>query len=109
MDVYPSLVPHPNPNHFSNIPPYTSMPTSPFSAQAFSTSLSAPAPRGLMQPSQSAALRADASDVEKARAQHGPWCKSIPRLVMSNYADPMTGQKSMYTMCQDCGMVEKAA
>ncbi|WVR07137.1 hypothetical protein IAU60_004178 [Kwoniella sp. DSM 27419] len=108
---YSSLTPHPNPNHFSN-PHYQSgqniRASSPLAAQAFSTGLPAPAPRGLMQPASAGPVAFNASDVEKARNQHGPGCKSIPKLVMSDYPDPVTGNRSMWSICGDCGACEMA-
>jgi len=52
-------------------------------------------------------LGANASEIEKARSQHGPQCKSIPKLQLSQYPDPQTGKHSMWTWCTDCGTVEK--
>jgi hypothetical protein len=124
VSVYPSLTPHPHPSHFTNLPPYTSRtassasslplahnrPASPWSAQPYSTTLRAPIPiRGLLQPALATPVSADASDIEKARAQHGSQCKSIPKLVMSLHPDPITGEKSMWSICGDCGACEKAA
>ncbi|WVQ80626.1 hypothetical protein IAT38_002731 [Cryptococcus sp. DSM 104549] len=122
MKTYPSLTPHPNPHHFSNggslsshVHPhstngnfYNGRATSPLAAQQFSTTLQAPgSARGIFQPTMSQPLPQGASEVEKARAQHGPWCKSIPKLVMSDYPDA-SGNRSMWTMCGDCGAVEMA-
>lgn len=114
LKVYPSLTNHTNPHHFSNLPPssssFTGRPKSPFSAQAFSTTLRAPSPaRGLMQPTINSSLPPNASEVEKARTVHGTNCKRIPKLVLSDYPDPATGQRSMWTVCEDCGTVERAA
>ncbi|KAK8864302.1 hypothetical protein IAR55_001549 [Kwoniella newhampshirensis] len=126
--LYPSLTPHPNPNHFSNkgyqstltahphshttnpnFSAASGRPTSPLAAQPFSTSLAAPGQaRGIFQPSHSAPLPPNATEVDKARAQHGPWCKSIPRLVLSEYPDAVTGQRSMWSICGDCGACERA-
>ena len=64
---------------------------------------------GILQPSASDPLQFGASEVEKARAQHGPQCKSIPKLVLSPYPDPVTGSQSMWTMCRDCGAVERSS
>ncbi|ORX36779.1 hypothetical protein BD324DRAFT_656613 [Kockovaella imperatae] len=125
--VYPSLTPHPNPNHFSNLPPYTNSasfntytappenavsftvrPKSPLSAQAFSTTLAPPSrSAGLLQPTINAPLGPDATAIERVRAAHGPQCKSIPRLTVSPYPDPITGSQTMYSMCPDCGTIEK--
>jgi hypothetical protein len=66
-------------------------------------------PVGIMQPSASAPLGFDATEVEKARAQHGPQCTSIPKLVLSPYPDPVTGSQSMWAMCRDCGAVERSS
>ncbi|WVQ67771.1 uncharacterized protein L199_005976 [Kwoniella botswanensis] len=117
MKAYPSLTPHPNPHHFSNaslsshhqhLPSNTNFrPTSPLAAQAFSQSL--PAPRnGLLQPSYNGPLPTNASEIEKARNIHGPHCKSIPKLVMSEYPDAATGRRSMWSVCGDCGACEMA-
>lgn len=109
--MYPSLTPHPNPNHYSSQqhPSAFGRATSPLSAQAFSDSLKGPAgARGIYQPASAAPLAADASEIERARSQHGPQCKSIPRLKLSQYPDPVTGKQSMWTWCPDCGSVEKA-
>ncbi|WVQ99316.1 hypothetical protein IAU59_006448 [Kwoniella sp. CBS 9459] len=129
---YGSLTPHPNPHHFSNphyqtslsshpnghlhngnanFPAYNSQrATSPLAAQAFSTSLPAPAgaARGLMQPAYAGPVPVGANEVEKARMQHGPGCKSIPKLVLSEYPDPTTGRRSMWSLCNDCGACEMA-
>ena len=120
--VYPSLTPHTNPNHFSNIAPFTSnttlsfgndgfaaRATSPLNAQAFSTSLRGPPRAGMMQPAANGPLPINASDVEKARSVHGPQCKSIPKLVISPHADPSTGKQSLWSQCPDCGAIERAA
>lgn len=108
--IYPSLAPHTNPHHFSNLTnnnPNSLRPKSPLSAQPFSTTLRAP-PRtpGLLQPTIAAPLGANATDVDRARAQHGPQCKSIPKLVMSPYPDVVTGKRSLWSQCGDCGAVE---
>ncbi|ORY34081.1 hypothetical protein BCR39DRAFT_518387 [Naematelia encephala] len=107
--MYPSLTPHPNPNHFSNHPSHS--PNSPWSAQPFTTSLRPVASpiRGVIQPSIAAPLPENASEIEKARATHGPQCKSIPKLVVSPYPDAVTGERSMWSVCQDCGAAERAA
>ncbi|WWC70341.1 uncharacterized protein I206_104291 [Kwoniella pini CBS 10737] len=112
---YPSLTPHPNPHHFSNASlsshaQYSATngnfrPTSPLAAQAFSQSLPAPG-RGLMQPAYNGPLPTNASEVEKARNSHGPHCKSIPKLIMSEYPDATTGRRSMWSVCGDCGACE---
>lgn len=131
FSTLPSLTPHTNPNHFSNVPPYTSntslgfdgvnasgmgngtafiRASSPLSAQSFSTTLRAPNPTtGLIQPMVTAPLPFDANPVERARAVHGPNCKSIPKLMISPHPDPLTGKQSMYSMCPDCGSCERAA
>lgn len=113
--LYPSFTPHTNPNHFSNQPhggSHYNRATSPFAAQSFSTTLRAPSPRGtaagLMQPAAGAPLPHNASEVEKARSQHGPHCKGIPKLRLSDYPDPATGERSMWSMCQDCGAIERS-
>ncbi|WWD17401.1 hypothetical protein CI109_101842 [Kwoniella shandongensis] len=129
LPLYPSITPHPNPNHFSNkgfqstltahphshttnpnFAAASGRPTSPLAAQPFSTSLAAPGQqiRGILQPTASAPLPPNATEVDKARAQHGPWCKSIPRLVLSDYPDAATGQRSMWSICGDCGACERA-
>lgn len=118
LALYPSLTPHPNPNHITNQPrssTHHSNPlarsTSPLSVQAFSSGLRGPsqATRGVFQPTISGPLGADATDVERARAVHGPQCKSIPKLMLSQYADPATGEKSLWTVCGDCGSCERAS
>ncbi|TYJ56992.1 hypothetical protein B9479_002271 [Cryptococcus floricola] len=102
---FPSLTPHPNPHHFSN--QGTGMRgTSPLAAQAFSTGLPAPPTRGVYQPTASAPLAANATDIDRARSQHGPWCKSIPKLIMSEYPGA-NGKRSMWTVCSDCGACEQ--
>ena len=124
---YPSLTPHPNPNHFSNHVPYTNTsalntsrspfqtdaplafairPKSPLSAQTFSTALPAPRSAGLLQPALNGPLGPDATPIERARAAHGPQCKSIPKLTVSPYPDPGTGKQTMYSLCPDCGAIE---
>ena len=102
--MLPSLTPHPNPHHFSHNPPKPS----PWSAQPFSTTLRSPPARGLLQPSVSGPLGENATDVERARAQHGPGCQTIPKLVLSQYPDPVTGEKTMWTVCESCGACEPA-
>ncbi|KAK4689059.1 hypothetical protein P7C73_g1053, partial [Tremellales sp. Uapishka_1] len=99
---YPSLTLHPNPHHFSQKPP------GPWTAQSFSTSLKPPSSaKGLLQPTvQTPAW--NANEVEKARTVHGSQCKSIPKLVLSDYPDPVTGNRSMWTVCGDCGACEMA-
>ncbi|CAD6583260.1 MAG: hypothetical protein TREMPRED_003513 [Tremellales sp. Tagirdzhanova-0007] len=123
VSVYPSLTSHPHPCHLTKLSSYSSpnmaesSPASPryassssWTVQPYSTSLHAPVPnRGLFQPTHAAAVPSDASATEKARAQHGPHCKSIPKLVMSQYPDPVTGEMSMWTMCGDCGACEIVA
>lgn len=105
---YPSFTPHTNPHHFSNLTSSgTIRPKSPLSAQAFSTSLRAPRAPGLLQPTVAAPLGADATDVERARAQHGPQCRSIPKLVMSQYPDE-SGKRSLWSQCVDCGATERS-
>lgn len=107
MRNYPSLTPHPNPHHFSNPGNDTNLRgTSPLAAQPFSTTLPAPPARGIFQPTVSGPLTPGASDIEKARSQHGPWCQSIPKLIMSEYPDA-SGRRSMWTVCSDCGACEK--
>lgn len=113
--IYPSLTPHPNPHHFSNLSQTSSLrPKSPLSAQTYSTSLRAPSSphlgssRGLLQPTMSAPLAHNATDVERARAVHGPQCKSIPKLTLSQYPDPVTGKRSMWSQCGDCGAIERS-
>lgn len=106
--MYPSLTPHPNPNHYlnshtPNASPFTRA-SSPLSAQAFSSSLRSP---GVYQPTAAAPLAMDANAVEQARSKHGPQCKSIPKLKLSQYPDPSTGKQSMWTWCPDCGSVER--
>jgi hypothetical protein len=122
VSPYPSLTAHPNPHHFTNASSsfgahaHThARATSPFAAQAFSTTLRAPghtSPRsgahGILQPAMASALPFNATDVDKARAQHGPQCTRIPKLVLSQYPDPITGKKSMWTVCEDCGACEPA-
>ncbi|WVN88226.1 uncharacterized protein L203_103427 [Cryptococcus depauperatus CBS 7841] len=104
---YPSLTPHTSPNHFSNQNGNAMFrASSQLAAQPFSTGLPAPAARGIFQPTMSNPLPLNATEVEKARAQHGPWCKSIPRLIMSKYPD-INGKRSMWTVCEDCGACEK--
>ena len=118
---------HPRPSHFTDTPVFLSTthetpsspsspspaykrPRSPWSAQPFSTTLRAPTPVcGLLQPTLTMPVSSSASDIEKARAQHGPQCKSIPKLVMSQHPDPITGEMSMWSICGDCGACEKAA
>ncbi|WRT66266.1 uncharacterized protein IL334_003219 [Kwoniella shivajii] len=115
-----SLTPHPNPHHFSNHyqsslsshHQYTSnnmnfRSTSPLAAQAFSQSLPAPS-SGLLQPAYNGPLPTNASEVEKARNSHGPGCKSIPKLILSDYPDSNTGRRSMWSVCGDCGACEMA-
>jgi hypothetical protein len=123
LNGFPSLTPHTNPNHFSNIAPYTSnmpmsfdnpnafRPSSPLSAQPFAQTLRAPTMMnvGLIQPALAEPVPWDASAIERARAVHGPNCKSIPKLVISPHANPSTGKQSLYSMCPDCGSVEQAA
>ncbi|KAI9639703.1 uncharacterized protein MKK02DRAFT_40025 [Dioszegia hungarica] len=104
---YPSLTPHTNPNHFSN-QPFSIRPKSPLSAQPYSTSLRAPRAPGLLQPTSAGPLAPNANDVERARAQHGPQCRSIPKLVLSQYPDPVSGERSMWTHCGDCGAMERS-
>lgn len=107
---YPSLTPHTNPHHFSNLSgvnPSLLRPKSPLSAQAFSTTLRAPRTPGLLQPATAGPLAPGASDIERARAQHGPQCRSIPKLVLSQYPDPGTGERSLWSQCGDCGAVER--
>ncbi|WVQ72605.1 hypothetical protein IAR50_002163 [Cryptococcus sp. DSM 104548] len=102
---YPSLTPHPNPHHFSN-QGAGMRGTSPLAAQAFSTGLPAPPSRGIYQPTVSGPLDANATDVDRARSSHGPWCKSIPKLIMSEYPGA-DGKRSMWTVCSDCGACEQ--
>jgi hypothetical protein len=64
---------------------------------------------GLMQPTVHAPLPEGASEIDRARAQHGPQCRSIPKLVLSPYPDAVTGKQSMWTMCPDCGAVERSS
>ncbi|WWC89428.1 uncharacterized protein L201_004352 [Kwoniella dendrophila CBS 6074] len=119
---YPSLTPHPNPHHFSNHNQslsshsnYSKSNTnfrsnSPLAAQAFSQSLPGPnSSKGLLQPTyNNQPLPINASEIEKARNLHGPNCKSIPKLIMSEYPDPQTGRRSMWSICNDCGACEMA-
>lgn len=32
-----------------------------------------------------------------------PQCSTIPRLMLSDHADPVTGKRSMWTFCDSCG------
>ena len=91
---------------------------SPISAQPYSSTLAPPqqyassampGSSGVFQPSAAGPLPIGASEIEKARASHGPQCKSIPKLVVSPYPNPLTGKQAMYTMCPDCGSCEQAA
>lgn len=124
LALYPSLTPHPHPHHITNKIPFSSTlgfggkrSTSPLSVQPFSSGLRGPATNsalatgarsGVFQPTISAPLGANATEVERARAVHGPQCKSIPKLKMSDYPDPATGERSMWTVCGDCGSCERA-
>lgn len=78
-------------------------------AQAQAQAQTASSHVGILQPSAAEPLAFGASEVEKARAQHGPQCKSIPKLVLSPYPDPVTGTTSMWAMCGDCGAVERSS
>ncbi|EIW70753.1 hypothetical protein M231_02593 [Tremella mesenterica] len=100
----PNLTSHQNSHHFSHIP---SQPT-PWAAQPYSNNLRAPQARGLIQPTVSSPLKDNATDVERARPQHGPGCQSIPKLVLSQYPDPNTGEKTMWSLCESCGACELA-
>jgi hypothetical protein len=118
LALYPSITPHPNPHHITNQPAAhpgfgIARSNSPLSVQPFSSGLRSPSSMtttraGVFQPTLAAPLGENASDVERARAVHGPQCKSIPKLVMSEHADPITGQRSMWTVCGDCGSCERA-
>lgn len=111
----PAISMPPTPGYQTDGPPNA------FSAQPFSMDLQPPkATIGLMQPSFSnrgtpmdgCVTMGDSSnldvaeDVAKARNVHGPHCQTIPKLVLSDYPDPTTGQRSMWTMCSSCGSVE---
>jgi hypothetical protein len=118
INLYPSKQGIANLGHHPNRYPYAtsipaqlsllpkSRPASPLTAQAYSTTLAAPV--RLLQPAMAMPLSTNASEVEKARAMHGPQCKSIPKLVMSQYGNEQ-GEKSMWTVCGDCGAAERAA
>ncbi|KAL7421731.1 hypothetical protein Q5752_003502 [Cryptotrichosporon argae] len=112
--TYPSLIAHTNPHHFSNLPSvHATTPaygSSPWHAQPYATTLPAPAPasNGLMQPAPAVQLPFGASDVDRARNTHGPHCPGIPKLTLSDYPDPATGQRSMWTTCPSCGACERA-
>lgn len=32
-----------------------------------------------------------------------PQCSTIPKLMLSDHADPITGKRSMWTFCESCG------
>jgi hypothetical protein len=100
LGVFPAAGSHPNPHHFSNIPPYTS-----FAAQ--STPIT-PVTPGLIQPASGMAMGPDANAIERARNVHGPHCTSIPQLRMSDYPDS-AGSRSLWSVCPDCGTCERAS
>lgn len=107
---YPSMYAHPTNAPNTAFPSSASAPVSPtaWNAQPYAQNLEAPKGAGLMQPAVSAPLADDATAVERARAQHGPHCTSIPKLRMSDYPNAITGERSLWTVCQDCGAMEMA-
>jgi len=105
LGMYPTGVAHPNPHHFTTtLPPYGNQ-SAPASANPWNASGTA---TGLIQPSSGMALGPDASAVDRARNAHGPHCKSIPQLRMSDYPDA-NGARSMWSLCPDCGTCERAS
>lgn len=106
---YPSMYAHPTAP--STAPPpstYTSVSPTAWNAQSYASNLEGPKGAGLLQPTVSAPLASDATAVERARAQHGPHCTSIPQLRMADHPNAITGERSLWTVCQDCGACEMA-
>lgn len=93
LGVYPQVTPYPPYSNFGQ--------TASYGNGAANT--------GLMQPSNGMALGPDASAVDRARNAHGPHCTSIPKLRMSDYPDAVTGQRSLWSVCQDCGACERTS